>query len=148
MPIKQENKEIFARHPELMELREFKTDEEIVQALKNGCAVWRTESRYGAPTDIAESPIKVEGVGVYDDESSSLHGIPVYYYYRQSSLAGSPVKENGSIRDFHGMSANAAFTSRERAEAYFAAAQKAYESDPKWQAEVEREEEFNRSFPF
>ena len=142
------NQEILARHPELMELREFKTDEEIIQILKNGCTVWETESYDGAPTGVAKSPVEVVGVGVHDDESSSLHGIPVYYYYRQSSLDGSRVEGFGFIGDFQRMPAKGVFTSRERAGAYFAAARKAYESDPKWQAEVEREEEFNRSFPF
>lgn len=34
------NREISERHPELAELREFKTNEEIVEAVKGGRTIW------------------------------------------------------------------------------------------------------------
>ncbi|OGZ16291.1 MAG: hypothetical protein A3G11_01190 [Candidatus Lloydbacteria bacterium RIFCSPLOWO2_12_FULL_51_9] len=135
------NKEIFDRHPELLKLREFKTDEEIINALKDGCVVWRMGSAYGKPTGVAKSPIVVEGVGVHHDEDSVLNGRPVYYYSRQSSLDGSRrVEEFGFIGDFQRVPAHGVFTSQERAEAYFSATRKAYESDTEWQEEVEQKQ--------
>ncbi len=134
------DQEIFTRHPELMELREFKTDEEIVQAFKDGGVMWETESCDGAPTGVAKRPTKVIDVGTYDNEGSCLRAAPVYYYGRWN-VDGTRVKRDGFIGDLQSVPAKAVFTSKERAEAYFAAARKAYKSDPEWQAKIKRERE-------
>ncbi len=134
------NEDIFAKHPELMELREFKTSEEIIRAFKNGGTMWKVWTYCGVPSGVSESPTKVIGVGTYADERSIFHGAPVYYYYSKSGALSEDF-----VDDLQCVPGKAVFTSKKRAEAYFAAARKAYASDPEWQKEVaEKKEEARR----
>ena len=58
------DEEIAEKHPELMELREFKTDKEIITAFKKGGTMWEVGTLYSQPNHL-EGPIKVLKVKKY-----------------------------------------------------------------------------------
>lgn len=127
------NEDIFAKHPELKELREFKTDAEIISAFKNGGTMWSVHTHCGEPSDVLSE--EVVGTGTYDDPSSVLHGKAVYYY--TTHWSEKPLKS--FVEDLQNLPAKAVFTSERAAERYSFAAHTAFASDLEWQAEVARE---------
>ena len=125
--------EIFDRHPELMELREFKTNEEIINAFKNGGTMWEVNIGCGAPSGVSSA--EVVGTGICDNPSPTFNGKAVYYYI--SPWNKKP--RESFVEDLQNSPAKAVFTSRRAAERYSNAAHYAFASDPEWQADVARE---------
>ena len=105
------DKEIAEKHPELLELREFKTDKKIAIAFKKGGTMWQVGVFYSQPNHI-EGPLKVLRVKKYKGNWVMVVAIPNF------------PNEQHFISDVQNHPAKAVFTSKERAEKFFEAAKK------------------------
>lgn len=126
------NKEVYKRHPELLELREFKSDEEITAHFKNGGTMWEVWGSVDGAGGI-DGPTEVTGIGIYNGECSILWGKPIY--------TGEENEDWGFIESLQNSPQKAVFTSKERAEVFFEAVRQARASDPEWQADELAEKE-------
>ena len=120
------DEEIAEKHPELMELREFKTDKEIITAFKKGGTMWEVGTLYSQPNRL-EVPIKVLKVKKY-------RGLEVVI----SAVPGFPNEEH-FVSDMQNHPAKAVFTSKMRAKKFFRAAKKAFAENQEWQKQSELE---------
>lgn len=129
------NDQIFERHPELKELREFESIDDIVEHYRRtGGELWKVCTDCGGPGFVATEPEKVVGVDICQIQNS-----PIYFYEHVNEKNESTLK-SGYVDDLQRWSAaQGAFTTQEAAKCYFAAVEAAYKSDPQWQAMVEHE---------
>ena len=136
--------EIFEKHPELLELREFKNNDEIVAALKNGGSNWLVQCLNGKPIDF-NGPIEVLRVEPYTTrEISRFHGFPICVLAPGQKIL---LDRLFFVSDLQNSPSKGVFTSEERAEKYLAAAKSAFESDEEWQNEfLEKQEWMNAAY--
>mgnify|MGYP001599526614 CR=1 FL=1 len=134
--------EIYERHPELLELREFKTDDEIVEAYKDGGTMWEVWSNIGGHGGVSRYPKEVTRIEVYQGKCETLQGKHVFYHHYD--FEGKVVFAHGFISDLQNVPAKGVFTTKERAETFLGAVKQAFENDPEWQKfERQREAEMD-----
>lgn len=140
------DEELRKKYPEIMALRQFKTPQEIMEALKvPGTEFWHGESVDGKPWGLRRRI--AYGVGTYGEFCKNK---PDYFPAHKDHLIiiaedckGNPNSLQQSCRDFSpsmvyitGFSeqfCNAFFTDPKQAEVWFAAVEKAFMEDVEWQ---------------
>lgn len=118
---------IAQRHPELLELREFKTRKAIISALKNGGKIYKVGIFFEKPCYIA-GPVKVLRI-----KKTKKDGYVFVFQQKEEPLI-SPF-----LYDAQNHPAKAIFTSKKRASNFFKAAKKAFRKDNEWQIEANTE---------
>lgn len=112
--------EIAKRHPELLELREFKTQRAIISALKNGGKIYEVGILFDKPNYIA-GPVKVLRIKKTRKDGYVFvfgeNGFPISHF----------------LSDIQNHPAKAIFTTKKRAEKFLRATKKAFKKDKVWQ---------------
>ncbi len=124
--------QLYERHPELLELREFKSDEEIFEYFKNGGEMWEVWGTLTGENGVEK--IDIINTGIYEDKCKELKNEPIYY--RKS------IFENhnfGFISALQNSLDKAIFSTKESAEKFLAAVETAKENDDEWQGLIEKE---------
>lgn len=123
-------------HPELKDLREFRSEEEIVDFLRGGATIYCTMCCDNEPIGVYRE--NVLEVDVYGGPCKVLAGFWIYYV--EGSLSDAPIRM--FVSDLQNGGGKAVFSTKERAEDYFAQCFHVYNHDPKWQAQVRLTKQF------
>lgn len=123
-------------HPELKDLREFQSDEEIVDFLRGGATMYCTMCCNDEPVGVYQA--NVLEVDIYAGPSKELAGFWIYYIGESLSNRLRMM----FVSDLQSSAGKAAFSTKERAEDYFAQCFHAYDHDPRWQAQVRLTKQF------
>ena len=119
------SEKITEKHPELLELREFKTHKKIIAAFKNGGTMWEVRIWFSKPNHIEEMKI----LKIKKNRGNEVVIVEVPNFPNEEHF----------ISDMQNHPAKAVFTSKERAEKFFEAAKKAFAEDKEWQTQSDFE---------